>query len=55
MKTFLSQHTHQFHPDMPEMKNIPIGTVVTAIDLAHLHDTVILVFHEALYFGNGRD
>jgi hypothetical protein len=32
-----------FHPDMPEMKNIPIGTVVTAIDLAHLQDTVILV------------
>jgi hypothetical protein len=38
---------------MPEMKNIPIGTVVTAIDLAHLQDMVILVFHEALYFGKG--
>jgi hypothetical protein len=25
----------------------------TAIDLAHLQDTVILVFHEALYFGKG--
>jgi hypothetical protein len=40
-----------FHPDMPEMKDIPIGTAVTAIDLAHTQETVILVFHEALYFG----
>jgi hypothetical protein len=42
-----------FHPDMPEMKNIPIGTAVTAFDLAHVQDTVMLVFHEALYLGKG--
>lgn len=40
-----------FHPDMPGMKDIPIGTAVMAIDLAHTQETVILVFHKALYFG----
>jgi hypothetical protein len=40
-----------FHPDMEKMKDIPIVTVATAIDLSHVNETVILVFHEALYFG----
>eukprot|EP00934_Nitzschia_sp_Nitz4_P002319 Nitzschia sp. Nitz4//scaffold471_size5685//193//5616//NITZ4_009210-RA/size5685-processed-gene-0.1-mRNA-1//1//CDS//3329552692//2319//frame0 len=38
-----------FHPTMNSISNVPIGTAITAVDLAN--ETVILVFNEALYFG----
>ena len=40
-----------FHDNMAPLKNIPIATCATAYDHLELQETVILLFHEALYFG----
>jgi hypothetical protein len=42
-----------FHSDMEPMQNIPVATVATAFDDPVTQATYILVFFEALYFGEG--
>ena len=42
-----------FHDDLGILKEIPIATCCTAIDHPQLQETLILVCHESLYFGNG--
>ena len=40
---------------MTPIKNVPIATCATAYDHAGLQETVILVFHETLYFGSAME
>jgi hypothetical protein len=40
-----------FHDDMTPIKNVPVATCATAYDHVGLQETIILVFHETLYFG----
>ena len=40
-----------FHNDMAPMQNIPVATVATAYDDPVTQETYVLVFFEALYFG----
>ena len=41
-----------FHSDMAPMQNIPVATVATAYDDPVTQETYVLVFFEALYFGD---
>ena len=43
-----------FHDDLEDVKNIPIGTVVTGV-VTPDGVTLILVMHEVLYFGDSMD
>mmetsp|Transcript_15766 Transcript_15766/g.22505 ORF Transcript_15766/g.22505 Transcript_15766/m.22505 type:complete len:309 (+) Transcript_15766:699-1625(+) len=43
---------NDFHKDMLPMQDIPVATVATAYDDPVSQETFILVFFEALYFGN---
>jgi len=40
-----------FHDTMTPIRNVPVATCATAYDHIGLQETVILVFHETLYFG----
>lgn len=44
-----------FHDEMMPIRNIPIATCATAYDHPQLQETIILLFHEALYFGKDMD
>ena len=44
-----------FHSDMEPMQNIPVATVATAFDDLVTQATYILVFFEALYFGDSME
>jgi hypothetical protein len=44
-----------FHDDLGILKEIPITTCCTAINHPQLQETLILVCHESLYFGNGME
>jgi hypothetical protein len=44
-----------FHSDMEPMQNIPVATVATAYDDPVTQATYILVFFEALYFGDSME
>ncbi len=44
-----------FHDDMAPIRNVPIATCATAYDHPILQETLILLFHEALYFGKAMD
>lgn len=44
-----------FHDDMAPVRNIPIATCATAYDHPGLQETIILLFHEALYFGKAME
>mmetsp|Transcript_2147 Transcript_2147/g.3294 ORF Transcript_2147/g.3294 Transcript_2147/m.3294 type:complete len:1178 (+) Transcript_2147:1032-4565(+) len=41
-----------FHSDMTPMQNIPVATVATAFDDPVTQETYVLIFYEALYFGD---
>jgi hypothetical protein len=41
-----------FHSDMKPMQNVPVATVATAYDDPVSQETYVLVFFEALYFGD---
>jgi hypothetical protein len=41
-----------FSSELGSLKDIPIGTCATAIDIAATQTTIIAVFHESLYFGD---
>jgi hypothetical protein len=43
------------HDDLGILKEIPIATCCAAIDHPELQETLILVCHESLYFGNGME
>jgi hypothetical protein len=43
-----------FHTDYPSMEQIPVVTCATAVDMLD-GSTIILIIHEALYFGAGMD
>jgi hypothetical protein len=43
-----------FHTDYPSMEQIPVATCATAVDMLD-GSTIILIIHEALYFGAGMD
>ena len=43
-----------FHEDLADVKNIPVGTVVTGV-ISPEGVTLILVMHEVLYFGESMD
>lgn len=53
-KTGQIADVHGFHSSMPPIEGVPIGTVLTAVDLPTV-GTVILVFHQALYFGSSME
>jgi len=44
-----------FHDEMSPIKNIPIFTCATAYDHPELQETVILIFHETLFFGRDME
>ena len=44
-----------FHDDMAPIRNIPIATCATAYDHPTLQETIILLFHETLYFGKDME
>mmetsp|Transcript_11237 Transcript_11237/g.16168 ORF Transcript_11237/g.16168 Transcript_11237/m.16168 type:complete len:1367 (+) Transcript_11237:2028-6128(+) len=44
-----------FHDAMTPIKNVPIATCATAYDHMGSQETLILVFHEALYFGSAME
>jgi hypothetical protein len=44
-----------FHDDLGVLKEISIATCCTAIDHPDLQETLIVVCHESLYFGNGME
>jgi hypothetical protein len=44
-----------FHADMPPLQNIPVATVATAFDDPITQATYILIFYEALYFGDSME
>ena len=39
-----------FHPTMDLLKDVTVGTIITAVDLPD--ETIIAVFHQGLYFGD---
>jgi hypothetical protein len=41
-----------FSDELGKISDVPIGTCVTAVDLADTQKTIIAVFHEGLYFGD---
>jgi hypothetical protein len=43
-----------FHPSLPVMKDVPIGTAITAYDTDE-GETVILSVHQALFFGSSME
>ena len=42
-----------FHPSMELMKDVTVGTLITAVDLQD--ETIIAVFHQGLYFGKSME
>eukprot|EP00590_Aulacoseira_subarctica_P011644 CAMPEP_0172424146 /NCGR_PEP_ID=MMETSP1064-20121228/21716_1 /TAXON_ID=202472 /ORGANISM="Aulacoseira subarctica , Strain CCAP 1002/5" /LENGTH=1711 /DNA_ID=CAMNT_0013165931 /DNA_START=811 /DNA_END=5943 /DNA_ORIENTATION=- len=44
-----------FHDEMAPIRNVPIATCATAYDHPALQETLILLFHETLYFGKAMD
>jgi len=57
---FLEESNHYcvaygFHSDMKPIENVPVATVATAYDQPSLQETIILIFHEALYFGDSME
>ncbi|MGH7954899.1 MAG: hypothetical protein ACREOZ_02945 [Gloeomargaritales cyanobacterium] len=40
-----------FHESFQSVKNVPVATTATAYDHGDLQETLILVFHQSLYFG----
>jgi hypothetical protein len=44
-----------FHDNFGVLKEIPIATCCTAIDHPDRQETLIVVCHESLYFGNGME
>ena len=41
-----------FHSDMEPIRNVPVATVATSYDDPNTQETYILVFYEALFFGD---
>ena len=44
-----------FHDTMKPIRNVPIATCATAYDHPEKQETLILVFHETLYFGSAME
>ena len=44
-----------FHDNMEPIRDVPIATCATAYDHPGLQETLILVFHETLYFGSAME
>ena len=44
-----------FHADMAPMQDVPVATVATAYDDPISQQTYVLIFHEALYFGDSME
>ena len=42
-----------FHPSMELLRDVTVGTIITAVDLKD--ETIIAVFHQGLYFGDSME